>query len=231
MKRVAVVLLLAAACTTPDYRFEAPDAGGPSIQGRDSGAGDDDDASDAGADAIDAVDAAPLPKTEMPSTESFDDDCTNWVKDAALAGTGAALLEDSDGLRHCVIFFHNDPWRRPWLEARVTCETITRGASRGHLAVFPNAEKATNLVTAKGTFPTNLAASIGLRRTGVDPADKASWTWVTGASVGFDGWAPGRPAAGGGDCAGWAGNGTMTPLWTDVDCANPKGFLCEVDGP
>lgn len=233
MKRASLVrsfilVATAAACTVPEYRFAADDAGGPTLQGRDSGASSS-GASDASPDVADAsdtgaepIDAAPLPNTVMPSTADFNADCTGF----GLADSGASLLQDGDATNHCVIFLHNASYGRPWAAAKATCETITRGAKRGHLAIFPNATKANNLIAKTTIFPGTLAAWIGLELTGPNALDLTSWTWLGGATTAaFNGWAPAHPA--GQKCTSWAG--ASSAQWLDADCSINKGMLCEMD--
>lgn len=227
MRRVAGLLVIAAACTVPDYTFDpTPGDGGPGDGTPDAGASGDDDVvahPEAGADAFISSDAGPLTTTAMPNTGAFESDCAAYVVDQM----NDAVVVDSDGTRHCVMFFHNAGWRRTWSEGRVMCESITRGDAHGHLAVFPLAQKAA-VVADSGPFPPTLATWIGLELRGAVATDKASWSWITGQAVAFDAWTANHPL-GPSTCGSWAGSGAKGAQWTDVDCATLKGVLCEMD--
>lgn len=223
-----------AACSAPDYEFVASSSstsGSPQPQGSSGGPSktdDDDDTSssggpsDAAADAPLGFDAQALTMTAMPSTGDIAADCTGYT----VPGMNAWPVQDGTTANHCVMFFHSSPWKRTYAEAKTMCAQITRGAKQGHLAVFPDAKTAPNMVGTK-KFPDGMSTWIGLELTGAAATDKASWTWITGQSAaGYDGWV--APPSGK-TCASWAGTSPLTAQWIDADCPTLKGILCEMD--
>lgn len=167
-------------------------------------------------------DAQALTMTAMPSTADIAADCTGYT----VVGMNAWPVQDGTTANHCVMFFHSSPWKRTYAEAKTMCAQITRGAKHAHLAVFPDAETAPNMVGTK-KFPDGMSTWIGLELTGGDATDKTAWTWLTGQSAaGYDGWAA---APTGKTCASWAGTSPLTAQWIDADCPTLKGILCEMD--
>ena len=115
------------------------------------------------------------------------------------------------GRRYCL---YNHPSSWPIAEDR--CE-----AHGGHLATITSPDESSTLFQAIGTPQGPSSFWIGL----AEPAE-GRWLWASGAQVSFSAWNPGEPNNSGGNenCGEWL---LASARWNDVDCAAPRGFLCE----
>lgn len=108
---------------------------------------------------------------------------------------------------------------------RVVTRPVTRAAAAsecgvwgGHLAVITSA--------AEQAFVAGLAHTtvwIGLGDTAVE----GTMAWDTGDAYSYNAFAPGEPNDAGGveDCVELRADDT----WNDENCANPRGYVCEID--
>lgn len=115
------------------------------------------------------------------------------------------------GRRYCL---YNHP--SSWPSAEAHC-----AAHGGHLATIGSPDEGSTLFQATGTPQGASRFWIGL----AEPAE-GRWLWANGAQVAFSAWNPGEPNNSGGNenCGEWLLVGAR---WNDLDCATPRGFLCE----
>ncbi len=100
-------------------------------------------------------------------------------------------------------------------DARAACAAASPPA---HLVAITSASEQAAAIALGG--PRELW--IGLRKATTDPSTRASFKWITGEPVTYNGWAPEDPN-GGHDCARLRSDG----LWGDFPCSTTLPGICE----